>query len=331
MNGNETDDTYDDKGSEISESSRRATSFISDVDYMNDENTTLNEILATKHDLMAKLEAARQTKKQYYHRKQELEDQINELNEKAGLTLKLLDEKKDQLSFENEELRDEIESNPSIEFLEEQFAILKQAVPNSPERNMVAVVDVDPFIELGILGENETLAVLPQRLKKMTDELYEYQKNKSPIRGSPKTYNFMALDESEEETLKRRIRTLVNTYTVSIKQAQSELVKFENEVDQLNQVLSSHKQKAMRSPRKMIDSDQVSDIIASVGGNPEFLHESGINSFEYYNQAFSVESRFNSLYAITEDQEAPLEKFIRSVSRRSSPMKKNFFSTPKKY
>ncbi|OHS94419.1 hypothetical protein TRFO_39386 [Tritrichomonas foetus] len=88
-----------------------------------------------KGELESRVNAALRSRDNLERREKDLEKQISELNSAAQSTLRLLDEKKSQLIFENDELRDEYESRPGIEFLEDQSYILSDILEKVGEGN----------------------------------------------------------------------------------------------------------------------------------------------------------------------------------------------------
>lgn len=234
---------------------RKSYSGASDIESITDETaSSLNEVLALKHDLLAKLEAAKQTRIQYKEREYELEKQINELNEKAGITLKYLDERKDQLSIENEELLEINDSLPDSDFINSQYTALQKISTSAPKSQEDYFLDLKPLRELGILTEDESYALLPKRLKELTQQLSELT-YRSPTRPH-RTNDLIPIDDTDAGVLMHKIKLLETTYESTMRASNENIMYLEAEIQEKRKELEELKRSmGIRTPRTMTRSN----------------------------------------------------------------------------
>ena len=139
------------------------------------ENSSLTDVVATRHDLEAKLVAARQTRQQYQDRVAALESEIRELNSKADITLQILDDRKESLSNANDLLQEELDNLPPLDYLEEQLRLMapfgSPGVRRIIEHEDTEAFPTDDLIMLGVLHPGESRHLLPRRIDEMIDIL----------------------------------------------------------------------------------------------------------------------------------------------------------------
>lgn len=164
------------------------------------ENSSLTDVVSTRHDLEAKLVAANQTKQMYRERVTSLENEIRELNAKADLTLQILDDRKETLLRANDALQEELDGLPPIDYLEEQLQML--GVPLN-ERKIIEQEEREPFpteelVRLGVLHPGESPHHLPRRIDEMI----------SALKPQPRTNGVAIIGDGSRTTeaeLKKRI------------------------------------------------------------------------------------------------------------------------------
>lgn len=193
----------------------------------NEPSQSLSEIVSTKHDLQAQVEAGQHASKQYKEREKELEDQINALNQKSNKALQLLDDRKERLTEENDQLHEELQNLPPVEFLQQQLNLLEQLDDLYVE--VPVIMDTEQLEAMGILKHGETLTVLPYRIGSLMKEYEELKQAYTAAQNSP------------EMTLRKRIDSLkhmhkaVNTETENeIRRMEAEVAALKNELDKMN-------------------------------------------------------------------------------------------------
>ncbi|OHS99479.1 hypothetical protein TRFO_08432 [Tritrichomonas foetus] len=183
-------------------------------------DSSLSEIISIKTDQHAKLIAACRTKDYYNKKLERLNKQIIDLNQKGESTLSVLGKKKDELLTEKEQLTNNFYSKPSIDFLEEQYLILRDI----ERQQNYEIEDDNTFRKLGILDSSEDMSML---LKKLNDLLLiinpPHQKR---IAQSP-----------NEVILKRRYKVLKSTSRSSIQKATQERETLKREIQILREKL----------------------------------------------------------------------------------------------
>lgn len=222
-------------------SSERTCSFISED--LTLSNSSLNEYITTKHDLLAKLEAAKMTQQQYTARKIELENQIQQINDKACITLKILDEKKDSLIMENDKLQEILDDIGTVEYLDNQLTILEDIQNNWEEHRLNTSFSLNDFVEIGVINEYETIEDLERKLKQISKELNQIGKKGSFVRALPVSFDYFDNMESEKEMLKRKIRLLEQTYETIIIKAENEMQIIEEDIEKNRKLLEEQIEK----------------------------------------------------------------------------------------
>ena len=96
------------------------------------------------------------------------------MNANAELTLNILDQRKEQLLAENDDLRREYESYPSIDFLEDQLFAITSILESASGYSQDIMPDpsIDAHLKkLGILQPDEDCSILEVRLEDLIDHL----------------------------------------------------------------------------------------------------------------------------------------------------------------
>ena len=305
-----TDDS--DKFSYCSTSFRshaRNSSFLgnsSEIENDFDDQSSLTEVLTTKNDLQAKMDAAISTKKEYEKRKQELKRKLKELNQKADRSLKILDETKEKLTKDNDKLKEQLSSLPTIEFLQEQAKLLTQILEKaSALPHHSSFLDVTPLVQIGLLQPGESLAILPQRLQSLIARLNTLNL------AQPDTSE---LKSKEGKNLVKKIRILEKTSPDSYSRTHYQCEQLENEVDKLREEVRLLKERQERTnSQPPITDDEINAAISEVGGDPKKIHKIRGNLYKYDTTLFTIELRFGRLYAITKELEIPLGSYIKTL------------------
>ena len=203
------------------------------------ESSSITEIVAAKQDLQAKLEAAKQVRKQYQDREVDLGKEISELNKKADATLQILEDRKEKLTEENDRLQEELDSLPPVEYLEEQLKILRAV--DFPEKRVVhreevEELDVEQLVRMGVLLPGESLVVLPKRIADMILELRRFETDSLNASRYGQRGEASKLEEME---LKKKIASLQKVHQFMSEQSAKEIQALTMEVERLRGIVAS--------------------------------------------------------------------------------------------
>lgn len=102
----------------------------------NFKSDAIRRALAKKSSLQAQFNAISIQRRQLTDRENDLQNKIDDLNEKSGESMKLLDGKKDLLINENDELRMQYERYPTIEYLSKQLAVLTEILESIDDNDI---------------------------------------------------------------------------------------------------------------------------------------------------------------------------------------------------
>ncbi|OHS95241.1 hypothetical protein TRFO_02221 [Tritrichomonas foetus] len=287
-------------------------------DFDSDENSSLTEIVSTKNDLKVKYSAALQTKETYEKRKRQINEKIQEINRSGKISMRLLDEKKKELTEENDRLQKILDEMPTVEFLQEKARTLNEILEASViSANSSTFLDSLKLQEIGILGRDESLGILQERLKSMVERLNylmlaKEEKKHSPSQNSAyfesfqlrKKINLMQKSHPESKTLAR----------YQCEQLEESVCKLREEVQKLRE-----KQK-IKNTTPLIHLKDLQHEVDSAGGDPKKLICIRGNLYKYNSTLFNVEYRFKRIYAVTKEIELPFVSFIKTL-----------ISTPKSY
>lgn len=177
-----------------------------------DDSTSLAEVLSARADLEVKLAAAKTAHDRYVRVERDLEERINDIDERAEITLQLLEDRKSALIEENERVCEELDALPDMTFLQEQLYLLRE---NERRRSAASsnVIEAGELVRLGILVNGEGTGVLLQRVEAMIREI-EAGERKSPMR-SPRRKLLATDDErmGRQISLLRQANRVINTKT----------------------------------------------------------------------------------------------------------------------
>lgn len=173
------------------------------------------QVFTTYQDLTAKLAAAKEANEFHRANEAELQRHLTEIRTHAEEAKAVIDKRKALLEEENEELVATLESLPSLKFLQEQLAALKQI-----DREYSGSFDITPLVSLGILHPEDTIDNLPQRIQKIHEEIDE-----APVPGIGSKERVV-----KENSLRRKIELLKTVKQQSLKLAQKGLDELKSEV-----------------------------------------------------------------------------------------------------
>ena len=139
-----------------------------------DDSSTTGDVVSLKHDLAAKLTAARQTNQQYEDRIADLKGQLAELQNKSQESMTVLESVRDELAEENERLAQLNDTLPPVDFLREQIAAMKLI----EEKELWETLDVKELIEIGILKPGDKIDLLMRRVEILIGKLNSVSKKR---------------------------------------------------------------------------------------------------------------------------------------------------------
>lgn len=294
-----------------------------------DQNSSLTEIFTTKNDLKVKYSAVLQNKKDLENKIEKLKQQIEEINSKGDLSLRVLDEKKDVLTKEHDRLEKLLNSLPTADFLNEQAKILTNII----EKKVVAdhpssFLDAQDLQEIGLLNPNESLAILQQRLKQMVARLNELLSIGQQNSSFSFNENFQYDNSYESNELKKRIKIIKDMSPISSGLAQCQCEQLEDEISDLREEIKKlkEKQETEKDDSILITLEDVRSEVEAAGGDPAKLTCIRGCLYRFMSTLFRVEYRFKRLYAITDTTELPIIMFIKTLI----PSNKGF-RTPKRH
>ncbi|OHT04978.1 hypothetical protein TRFO_27426 [Tritrichomonas foetus] len=276
------------------------------------------KILAVKNDLTSKVEAAIQLQKQLSQREKDLENQINDLNDQSSITLNLLDQKKEALIAENDELRDTYSSYPSISFLIEQSNILSEILNTTVIKPKKYEIDEAVMRKIGVLQRSdENLSILEERLKYFVNR-YDAMERSRKIASLQSPVKKSASETLEEQEYRRKIQLLKVTSKSSFDLIQyqcdalsNEIKRAKNEIETIKFVQSNR----FSTPRKenLMFDREIREIIQIADGDQSMLHYNGANEYEYNGFRFTVQNMDDEVVAICDDDIIPLNIFLENI------------------
>ena len=139
-----------------------------------DDSSTTGDVVSLKHDLAAKLTAARQTNQQYEDRIADLKGQLAELQNKSQESMTVLESVRDELAEENERLAQLNDTLPPVDFLREQIAAMKLI----EEKELWETLDVKELIDIGILKPGDKIDLLMRRVEILIGKLNSVSKKR---------------------------------------------------------------------------------------------------------------------------------------------------------
>ena len=286
-----------------------------------EDPSSLTEVLSTKNELKAKYEAMMATKKMYENRIKELRQKINVLNNGSDISLRILDQKKEFCTKENDRLQKHLDELPSIETLQKQINTLTELldipVPTQVS-SATSFLDVLPLQEIGLLYKDESMAILPQRLHSLENRLNYLLDSKT--RGhTPQSFLFSNGIGNEKE-IKKQIQIIENSSTTAATKAKLEYQNLEKEVSDLQEEIKLLKERQVKKQTPPpVKEKEITEIIKSSGGDPKKIHKIRGSLYKYESNVFSIEMRFKQVYAITKEIELPLATYIQSLLNPQKP------------
>ncbi|OHT00484.1 hypothetical protein TRFO_32795 [Tritrichomonas foetus] len=290
----------------------RASSFIgssAEIDQDFNDNSSLTEVLSSKNELKTKYEAAKLTQQQYKDREQKLKNKIDKMNQNGNKSLSMLEAKKNDLTKTNYELKEQLNSLPPYEFLQERLRELSKILEEQAHiKHPTSFLDAIPLQEIGLLYNGESLAILPQRLQSLISKLNSLT-NKTDTNGE---------NTAEERRLMNQIRLLERSSPDSYTRAHYQCQQLEDEVEKLRaevELLKNRQEKRNLAPP--ISFEEIAEIVETAGGDPRKIHLIRGSLYKYESELFHIELRFQRIYAVTKEIEIPLGSFIKTFLKNS--------------
>jgi hypothetical protein len=132
-------------------------------------------------DLRSRIAAARRAQSRYLSKRSRLSARIAKLSAESASVIRLLEARNSELSAAKGKWIESISQIPTIDTLEAVLLSLhaRLVVRTASEGPASDVLDVAPFIAMGVLREGETLAVLPAKI----DALLARRERNPPASG----------------------------------------------------------------------------------------------------------------------------------------------------
>ena len=228
----------------------------------------ITKVFTVTSDLKSKVDAALMLNKSLLNKEKELQRQIQDLNDRSKISLSMLDERKEMLISENDNLRNCYLELPSVEFLKSQLVILSQILnttrPNKVQPKTKDKLDIQTMRKLGILQRTEEdLTILPERLNYLVnrhDAMERAKKsaaNKSPIK------KYKNKETPEEHEIRKKIQLLKVATKSSFDLIQFQCDLLQSEVQKLKVDISTMKMiqntpfcSPIKSPRKLYSNSK---------------------------------------------------------------------------
>lgn len=287
-------------------------------------NSSFTQLITSKCDLKAELQAAIQVNKQLKERDAMLQKRITELNHQSKIAHQVLEDRLNELREENVRLNELLEQLPSDERLNIEYISLT-TFPIEDD-------DIEPLIKIGILEEGENMSVLKERLDDLLGELRYYESLYDIVAqygedgfqpkfflsyfddsySSKTNMNSNSNDLSNElaniklaNELKHKINILVKSSDCSSKMARRKVAKLEKEIDTLRKELQDKRTMASYRPSESssillnqsgsFSLQDVQSVLLTAGGDSNLLKQITGNTFSYKYQnkkeiTFNVEA-----------------------------------------
>lgn len=269
-------------------------------------------------ELKKKISDSMSAKNQLIQRENYLQSQIETMNKNAEITMNILDERKEQLMIENDNLRLEYEALPPIDFLENQLYTLSNILENSSSKTQILTLDssVDAKLrKIGILNRDEDCSLLELRLADLID-----QTRRTYDPGPPQPIIDKGLPEEKE--LRKKIQifkiaaesaTLRTKY--EIEKIKIDIQKIKDEVDEYYKDLFEIENP--QTDKKEDLEEKVRQILTEAGGNIDVFKKVEDNEskcmFEYDKKKIVVFQKYGEFYGECENTEFPLLTLFKTL------------------
>lgn len=266
-------------------------------------------------DLEAKYHQAKETQLKYMKELEEINKKTIEVRETTTLTMQKLQNEQDALQKENDTMTKDLEDLPEMDFLTRQYELLKALSQKKRLNKQGTFLDLAPVRKTGIIGPNESLAALPQRINQLhrlieaeaQAQIKEYKEvSMSYIESNPLP--------DDEEDLQRRV-DLIEPVHKTVKELttyQKESVRREIKILELQ--LEDLKKAEKRRIEEGVPFDDVAAAVEANGGNKSELREIGDNKFMIGHSKFDVQKSKNGI-VVTSPTKSPLPSFVQDTYR----------------
>jgi hypothetical protein len=196
---------------------------------------SFKQVMAEKENTNSKLESVTETYKKYAVMQREYETNIIDIRAKEQISVGILDQKISESILEHVKLEECLENMPELNFLVDQYKILKDFVEKQPKREL----DFDVLREKGIIDEKNDGSKLVKSIKALTKKTKENKKLRKPI--------YHAFSENySEKTLKRRIQMLALTGERIMKLTEASKKALEDSLNELREEIDRFKERHKR-------------------------------------------------------------------------------------
>ncbi|OHS97169.1 hypothetical protein TRFO_36700 [Tritrichomonas foetus] len=285
-----------------------------DDEKINIDPSSFTEVYATKCKLETELGAAIQVNKHLKEKEKYLSNKITDLNLQANVTIQILEERKNSLLTENDQLKETLYNMPSVARLESELFSLT----NFP------IKDPEPLIQIGILKPGETLAVLPKRLQDIFNEI---KQSEVDLPFYPNYFDDGFDEEEDENELRRKISMLEKSSESSFKIANKKLNDLQSEIENLRRDLSNINMHNSISQESLLNTsfnfDEIARVLSTARLETSKLKQIKKNVYSYNDSFFfEVEAKCGRPYAKnvnadgeSDDQEKsyPLLYYFKSI------------------
>lgn len=301
-------------------SSNVGASFISENEKTNQKKKKSGSNIKDFIELKRKVSESMDTKNELIQKENSLKSQIDNMNADAELTMKILEEKKEQLMIENDNLTKEYELYPSVEFLEEQLIAISRILDKPSVRKKPRNIKPDSSVEsrlrkMKILDRDEDCSILQVRLEDLVDQAKRTFDPGPPQplihKGTPEEIEYrknIQLFKVADESATLRIK-------YEIEKTKMDIQKIKDEVDEYYRKLLENEYESSQNSEDIEES--VRQILIAAGGNINFFKkvedDDEAYMFEYENKKIFVFKRYGEFYGECDNAEFPLMTLFKTL------------------
>lgn len=200
-----------------------------------------------------------------------------------------------------------------MDFLAEQLILLKRLDRRKKMNKKGIFLDVKPFRDMGLLGPNDSLAILPTKIKELHQKIADQSKRQVDIYRMNRPLVKRQLSEIEQNRIKKESLMLSN-----IQKSVSEITKYnkgelkrdiKNLQRQIDELIKAENNRA----KNEIPFSEVVSCVEKSGGNPNDLKQVGDFSYMLGKKEFTLtrdRSRGDGTLLVESPVRQTLESFV---------------------
>lgn len=211
------------------------------------ENNGYSKLVTEKELIQSRLHTIRAQNKQFIERENFLKNEIKKINQKSAYTMQALEQRKEMLLKEKDDLLNAYQFLPPVEFLRTQLSVLDFLLSrkkNENQTNQKAEINEEIMRKLGIIQRsNEDISVVPERLAYLVNRLETFKqaykemtpKSRKSL-GSVGTINNESLFDptaKERKELMRKIKLLKVSMKASFRHTEFQCESLRSDVHRL--------------------------------------------------------------------------------------------------